>query len=123
MAYRTFPANIHKWMNAKEYGEELENPALEMQMEAGYTVTRPKFTRKPRRTFDVTLNSINQELKEELSTFWNDVKGSSDAFFWNDPTVENDTLLVRFSKGPLQMNYKGAGPTRLWDVKFKLEEV
>lgn len=78
---------------------EADNPAIEPQdTDGGYLITRPQYTRTPPRTFSFMYSDLGQADRDALDNFWNQVKGSSVAFNWTDPT-SGTVYNVRFDKG------------------------
>lgn len=106
--------------DAKYYEMELEDPALRTQMEGGYVVTRPKHTRKPRRTFKSGCTAITTDQRKVLEGFYDAVRGGSAIFDWADP-VTGEVFQVRF-KEKITFKYTGVGISQLWDVQFTLEQ-
>lgn len=116
---------LSKGQDSRYYDMQPENPAMGSEMEGGYVFTRPRFTRTPRKRFKTGFTDITQDDRLILESFWNEVKGSSNAFLWTDPT-DGRVYNVRF---PLdypgfRFVYKGFGETRRYDVPdIQLEEV
>jgi hypothetical protein len=106
--------------DSKKFSVELEDPSLRTEMEGGYVVSRARFTRAPRRTWQSGFTFIKSPGKAELETFWTTVKGGSAIFQWRNPADGVD-YLVRF-KGTLKFSYVGAGLNQRWDVTFTVEE-
>jgi hypothetical protein len=117
----TFPADLAPEQDSKYYGVDHEDVALRTKVDGGYVVSRAKHTRRPRRTFSTGFTSIGEAQRQTLVDFYEAVKGGSVIFDWTDP-ITGDTIAVRFAEGGLPFKYVGMGPTKLWDVQFKLEE-
>ena len=83
---------------------------------AGYEYTRPKWTRRPRRTFTFTFKSITAADRVALQNFWDTHFGGSVAFNWTDPTTST-VYNVRFSKEmQLKFSRDGAGNLNLYNT-------
>lgn len=106
--------------DSKFYEMTPEDPALRSEMEGGYVVSRPRHTRKPRRTFKTGFSSITQADYVKLTDFYDTVRGGSMVFDWMDPVTEK-VYQVRFA-GAISFKYVGMGPTKLWDVQITLEQ-
>lgn len=125
---KTFPLSTARIDNAK-YGEEQSDPALRAKMEGGYVVTRPRHTRRPRRTWKIGFTDIRDADKTALQVFWDSVRGGSEAFNWTVP-VSNEAVVVRFAEGN-RMSFEYAGPILIdeavagrWNVSdITLEEI
>ncbi|MEO9387060.1 hypothetical protein [Chromobacterium phragmitis] len=108
--------------DSRQYSEKIEDPSIRTQMEGGYTVTRPRFTRRPRRKFAVAYTFISADDKKLLEGFWNAVKGGSGMFWWPLP-YSDEKAVCRFGEGEIDFQYVGAGGNHRWDVKMAIEEV
>lgn len=97
-----------------------EDPTIRGEMEGGYTVTRPRFTKKPRRTFMTGWSILTQTQVDALNTFW-DTNGGWNIVDWTDP-VTSTVKSVRFTK-PFEIEYIGIGPTKLYRVSVEMKEV
>lgn len=100
-------------MDSSKYSEVKDNPAISLETDGGYEYTRPRYTVKPKRTWTIGFTNLLQSEKEQLDSFWDLVKGGSDAFYWTEPTTKIQ-YVVRF-KSQINWKYKGAGPTIRWD--------
>jgi hypothetical protein len=107
--------------DSRQYAESQENTALRTELEGGYTATRPKHTRTPRRYWKVAYQYMNNADKALLDAHWNTQRGGSLAFDWVNPQ-NGTTYTVRY-KSTIEWVYKGAGPTQRWDCSFELEQV
>ena len=99
----------------------LEDPSMSVEMEGGYTYTRARFTRTPRKKWSIKYTFISDADKLLLESFWNTVMGGSESFFWTDD-YNSTQYAVRF-KGEISFIYKGRGGNHRWDVSFDLEEL
>lgn len=102
----------------------VQDPAMSVPLEAGYVATRPRFTRRPRRSFKLGFTLLTKAQKEELQAFWEDRLGGSRSFVFTHP--ENGTnYTVRFKQGYTpEFKYVGMGPTVLYNCDgMILEEV
>lgn len=112
--------------DSKLYTMTPEDPAIISEMEGGYVVSRPRHTRKPRRTFTTGYTEIREADKVLLENFYDTVRGGSLIFDWTDPqSVMNGgtakTYQVRF-QGEVKFVYRGIGKTKVWDVQFTLQQ-
>lgn len=111
----TFPDTI-RVLDAASFEEEYENVSVPPgEMEGGYVITRPRFTRAPRRTWSFKYVEMRDADKEALEDFWKLVKGSSSAFDWTHP-ITNDVINVRFGFD-MKMRFKriGFGDLNIWE--------
>lgn len=113
-----------KYLDAATFTEESENPSITpAKMEGGYVLTRPRFTRRPRRTFTFRLRHLTDDDVTTLRQFWDDMLGSSQAFVFVHPQTGDD-VNVRFGDGmKLKFNRVGFGPVSKWDADITLIEV
>jgi hypothetical protein len=118
--YSTMP--LGNLMDSSKFQQEKENPALASKMDGGYVVTRPRHTRRPRRTFTVGFTDLTDAQRAALDQHFDDMHGGSQIFNFIHP-VSGETILVRFTTdSTLAWNYTGAGRTPLWAVTFKIQE-
>lgn len=115
-----FPTLSNK-EDAKKFGFETEDVGIRSEMEGGYVLTRPRFTRPPRRTWKTGFTDISNTEFETFYTFWVE-HGTFKAFTYT-VKISNETVNVRFADKP-DFNYKGIGANYRWDIdNIKLEEV
>lgn len=102
--------------DASSFAHASENPAHGSDTEGGYQVTRPRFTRTPRKTFRFTHVDITEADRVTLETFWNVRKGSSESFTWTHP-VTGASYTVRFALDmkTLEFTRTGYGTNHRWD--------
>ena len=115
---------LSKGEDAKYYGVEYEDVTIAAEMEGGYVVTRPRHTRKPRRTWTTGYSSISQSDLTIWETFFDSIRGGSLAFDWTNP-VTSVVHSVRLKAGEMpRIEYRGAGTNYRYDItNIKLEEV
>lgn len=77
-------------------------------------MSRPRYTRPPRRTFTTGFTQITDVEKQLLDDFYRAHNGGSGSFTWDD-RVTNETHVVRFA-GAWTVKYVGAGGNHLWDI-------
>ena len=94
------------------------DPTIRSPYEAGYILTRPRFTRIINK-WTVQYIGLPKADKETLQDFEKQVKVGSNAFDWANP-ADGNTYTVRFVK---PINYKPRDNVNFWDVQFELEEV
>lgn len=115
---------LSKDFDASSFEEESENPVVASEMEGGYTITRARFTRSPRRKFTFKHVDISDADKTTLQTFWDDHKGGASAFNWTHP-ISGAVINVRFSPD-MKLSFKrtGYGENHRWDSDtIELREV
>ena len=121
MTNPAFPV-LSRGQDSKFYTVTQENPALSTKIEGGYVVSRPKHTRKPRKTFTTGFTGLSTNDRATLQAFYDTVRGGSMVFDWQDPITLN-VYQVRFQgEDGLQFKYVGMGNQRLWDVSFSLQQ-
>lgn len=113
MADKTFPASLAEIQDSQYFQIELEDKGLKGEVEGGYTHTRPRHTRKPRRSFKTGFTEITQAQMQTLLDFY-DLVGTYDKFNYTDPTT-GAVYEMRFDK-PFSPKYKGVGTTKLWTI-------
>ena len=100
--------------DSEKYSVTAEDPAIKNEMEGGYVTSRPRFTRKPRRTFTIGYTMMKEADRTLLNDFWDEVMGSSMTFDWvNEFTGE--TISVRFGERWTE-TYVGKGSYRAWNI-------
>ncbi len=111
-----FPTNV-KYLDAATFTETLENTSIApAKMEGGYVISRPRHTRRPRRTWSFGFTMMKDADVAILQTFWDTVKGGSNSFTWVHP-VSHSTITVRFSpEMTMKFNRIGAGPVNYWQT-------
>ena len=118
LTYPTLPSATKP--DSSKYSMSIEDTAISDETEGGYTITRPRHTRKPRRSWVIGYSFIGAADKAAIEAFYDTCLGASRIFNWTDP--ESLTLYqVRF-KGNLQFSYMGRGATRRWDCDFELQQ-
>ena len=116
------PGSLVSKEDSSQRTDTVADPAMRQEMDGGYVITRPRFTRRPRRSFQTGFTDITDAEKVLLEDFWDAHKGGSNSFTWTDP-VSNVTRTVRFKSGAAYQ-YAGHGPTRRWNATgVVLEEV
>ena len=109
-----FPTNI-RLFNAATFTEEHEDVAVKpSEMEGGYQISRPRFTRAPRRTWTFKFTAMRDADKLLLINHWKAVKGRSNIFRWIHP-VDLNFINVRFGEMKMGFSRIGFGPLNLWE--------
>lgn len=113
-------------MTAKEDSryrtQKQADPVLRSETDGGYVITRPRYTRAPRKTFTTGFTSVSQADKVLMESFWDSHKGGALSFTWADP-VTTTVYTVRFMGQP-EYKYVGMKTTYLWDItNVVLEQV
>lgn len=103
------------------------DPAIELESEGGWKITRARFTKRPPRVFTLAFTDLSTADKDVLVQLYNDTRGSSEIITgWVDPTdAQQAPISVRFKQGTIpEYTYKGKGGNHRWDVSsVVLEEV
>jgi len=97
-----------------------EDPAIRSDMSGGYEITRPRFTRAPRRTFKYGFIGIPQSQYQTIVDFYK-AHTTTTSFTWYNQIL-GETVQVRFTK-PYVENYTGIGTNRIWNISFEVREV
>lgn len=106
--------------DSSQFSVSLEDPAMRVEMEGGYSVTRARFTRAPRKTWTISYQMLTDADRAVLDTFWSTVRGGSAIFNWTSP--QNATSYkVRF-KGVMKFTYVGIKNQQRWNCSFELEQ-
>lgn len=119
LAYPTFASGIK--LDSGKFSVEIEDNALRQEVEGGYAYTRPRTTRRARKTFKCAYSHMTNADKATLEAFYQSTAGGSRAVDWVSPQ-DSVTYTVRF-KGPISFTYIGAGAYQRWDCSFDFEEV
>lgn len=115
-----FPTLGNKEDSAK-YGIEFENTGMRSEMEGGYVLTRPRHTRRPRRTWKTGFTDISDTEKQTIEDFYN-TYGTHTAFNYTTP-VGGETVNVRFKDVP-KFEWAGWPQNPRWNINdIMLEEV
>lgn len=111
-----FPT-LSKHPDANSLTVEVENPVISTgDTDGGYEYTRPRFTRRPRRTFTFSYKNISAADRVTLQQFWDDNFGGSVAFNWTDPTTST-TYNVRFATDmKIKFTRDGVGTLSRWNT-------
>lgn len=107
--------------DSSKHKVELEDQAIRVDSDNGYVFTRPRHTRKARKSFETGFTDLSETNRKELVKFYEARMGGVEPFFYKSP-VSGDLHLVRFAD-KLLFSYKGIGGVHLWDVLIKLTEV
>lgn len=104
--------------DSAKYSETVKNnPALNLETEGGWQITRPRTTKRPARVFRLGFTELTNAQKEELQQLFDDMRGSSEIITnWKHP-ISGTVTPVRFAKEALpEFNYVGKGGLHRWDV-------
>lgn len=102
------------------YKESEEDVAIKSETSGGYELTRPRFTRAPRREFQTGWLSIPQADRNLWDTFYKTVRTYS-AFTWLNQ-LSGEIVQVRCSEPPT-IDYVGIGKNKMWNITVKMREV
>lgn len=115
-----FPTFGNKEDSAK-FGLTYEDVGIRSSMEGGYVLTRPRHTRRPRRTWTTGFTDLSDANKATFESFFNE-HGTFKVFTYTVKTT-NEVVQVRFASVP-DLDYKGYGGNFRWNINnIKLEEV
>jgi phage-related protein len=106
--------------DAQYYEVEVDDNTMRSSSDGGYEFSRPRFTRKPRKTFTTGFTELSQSDYALLMDFWDAYQGAV-SFTWVDPT-DNVAHTVRMTKPPV-VTYRGIGPRRMWNVEVTMKQV
>ena len=118
-----FPtATLADLEDSKHFTEDSADPAKRQEIDGGYTVTRPRYTRLPRKTWTTGFTDLTTAQKDSYVSFWESKFGGSDSFTYLNP-ADAATYTVRF-RGKAKIKYSGMGPLRRWEITdIALEQV
>lgn len=111
MADEIYPTRLALIQDSKFLTVTQEDNAVKGETEGGYLNTRPRHTRRPRKTFTTGYTSIVHADYLEAIGFYDKV-GTWKVFTWVDKTT-GVTYRVRFDKPP-KWSYVGAGVAKIW---------
>lgn len=94
------------------------DPTIRSETEAGYRITRKRFTRVPKK-WDFKYTQMSNADKEALATFEESVGYGSGIFNWTHP-VSSTQYIVRFAE--LVKYDLSESDNNEWDVSVSLEE-
>ena len=104
----------------KYFGIEYEDNATKSKTEGGYVLSRPKFSRRPRRTVTTGFEEITQADFDAWESFYR-AHGTYKIFTYVLPTT-GEEVLVRFAEPP-KPKYVGIGGIHRWNIpNIKMEE-
>ena len=106
--------------DARFYGVELEDSTIRSDMEGGYEFARPRFTRKPRKTFKTGFTAASENDCDIVVAFWEEYQGFRQ-FTWTNP-ASLTVHTVRMVEPPI-ITYAGSGALRRYDIEVILKEV
>lgn len=123
MASHDFPtAALDGLEDSKHFGVQQADPAKKSEMDGGYTTTRPRYTRLPRKTWTTGFTDLTDAQKDSFATFWDAMMGGSDSFIYLNPADALD-YTVRFTGQP-KIKYMGMASLRRWNITgISLEQV
>jgi len=108
--------------DSKHFGVSQADPVKRAEIDGGYAVTRPRYTRLPRKTWTTGFSDLTDAQKDSFTTFWDAHMGGSDSFTYLNP-ADAVTYTVRF-KGQPKIDYVGMAALRRWEIKgITLEQV
>ena len=120
----TFPTIYHYGTLVQTpYIEELTsalNPTVRTEVEAGYVVSRNRFTRAPRR-WNLRYDMVKTANRDTIIAFVTTRGIGGESFQWTEP-VAAASVTVRFLEPPVYVPAENTNNTR-WTINLILEEV
>jgi len=110
--FDTTPA-IDSWSEEKAF-----DPTIRARSEAGYTKTRARTTRIPKK-YTVVYSPLHLFNKTAVADFEDTVKVGADSFNWTHP-IDGAIRVVRFAE---PVKYTALWHKTWWKVEMTLEEV
>jgi len=108
--------------DSKHFGVSQADPSKKTEIEGGYTVSRPRYTRLPRKTWMTGFSDLTTTEKNSFTTFWDTQMGGSASFTYLNP-ADAQTYTVRFMGQP-KIKYVGMAALRRWEITgITLEQV
>lgn len=108
--------------DSKYFSVSQADPVKRAEVDGGYTVTRPRYTRLPRKTWTTGFSDLTDAEKDSFATFWDLKMGGADSFTYLNP-ADAVTYTVRF-KGMPKIKYVGMASLRRWEITdITLEQV
>lgn len=108
-------------MDSAKFAEALEENVQKHETEGGYTATRPRFRRAPRRKFTIGWTYVTDAVKTAIQSFYS-TNGGHTAVEFRHP-VTNEVVTVRMET-PVSFEYQGWGDNALWTLEtLELKEV
>lgn len=120
-AFPTLTSTFGWKPDSKDFTETVDNPAMSAEMEGGYEITRPRFTRQPRRTFKCVYRQLTDADKALIDAHWDTQKGGSLIFAWVHPKT-GVTYDVRYKSEKLEWKYVGINGYSRWDCSFDVKQ-
>lgn len=118
----SLPVALSKPEDSKFFSVSYEDPSMKVEMDGGYTLSRARHTRTPRRHITTGYSNLTDADRGLLETFYNSQRGGSKAFSYTNP-ISGEVITVRFD-GPIVFTYAGVGSTVRWNVaNIKLAEI
>lgn len=108
--------------DSKHFNVSQADPAKKQTVEGGYTVSRPRYTRSPRKTWSTGFTDLTTAQANSFTAFWDAKYGGADSFTYLNP-ADSQTYTVRFMGQP-KIKYVGMAALRRWDITgIALEQV
>lgn len=113
-------ANLAQGESPSLYSETEEDVAIKAETSGGYELTRPRFTRAPRREFTGGWLKVTNADKLAFDAFYKQCR-TFVAFAWTN-FITGETVQVRFKDVP-KKTYQGVGKNVKWDISYSVREV
>lgn len=109
--------------DSASFVEEQDDPGEAIKTEGGYEITRPKYKRRPRKTFTFNYEYLPYTEAQQIQALWDEVRGSSAAFSWQHP-FNGGMYNVRFAdKFRVEYDDKIGDVNRVKVTGIKIKEV
>jgi hypothetical protein len=128
----TWPT-LSKLPDQSTWNEEREDPSISVDMEGGYSISRPRFTRTPRWTFRFNYMDLSNTDKAAWDAFYETVYGGSDAFTFTHPFNGNSytmRFITKTAGRPAQLKYANfhkmadGTPDHRWNITdIEIQEI
>ena len=103
--------------DGKFLGVSQNDPVQSHSTDGGYKITRPRYTRLPRKVFTTGFTDLSQAQRVTLQSFYDSKRGGSDSFTWTDGTSGTE-YTVRFGS---ELIFKRAMPGS--DHRWNTEQI
>lgn len=119
----TWPT-LSRGQDERQFGIDYEDVTMASEMEGGYVITRPRHTRRPRRTWKTGFTEMTDADRVAWESFFDSVRGGSLSFEWPNP-IDGQNYTVRLKSGETpSLEYVGRGGVHFWNIRnITLEEV
>lgn len=106
------PAGIKE--DSSQFTKSFKDNTVEVKTDGGYSYTRPRSARRPRRIFKTGFTNLNPTQEAQVSEFFATV-GKHTIFTYLVPTT-GEAVSVRFTSDLPESKYVGAGGTHRYNI-------